>query len=74
MNIQDRFETGLQDVEQSESFSTFREAANHAERLAQREPDQIAYVYDRMAHEGKAELWHVIDGDLRVVHVREPQS
>jgi len=56
-----RYEVGIPG-EITGFYSSFRRASNHA--------IEGGYIYDRMAHIGKAQLWHVINGDLRVQSVR----
>lgn len=81
MTTSSRYEVGFEGVESVDHASTFAEARElaclceerarrqaHAVKKANREA--TVYIYDRMAHIGKAELWHVVGGDLRVVRVR----
>jgi hypothetical protein len=58
-----RYEVGIPG-EVTGFYSSFRNAEKHAV--------EGGYIFDRMAHIGKAQLWHVINGDLIVQSVRLP--
>ncbi len=66
ITIENRYEIGYQGHEAYDNASTFADARKLAHALAKRDPSETIYIYDRMAHKDKAELWYVIDGDLRV--------
>lgn len=69
-----RYEIGIENLEAYDNVSNFADAGLTAFALAKKNPKETIYIYDRMARRGKAELWHVVGGDLRVVRVREVQS
>lgn len=80
MTTSDRYEVGLEDTTSVDNVSTFAEARRLAHAVKKANREATIYIYDRMAHIGKAELWHVVGGlsagsaqagDLRVVRVRE---
>lgn len=66
-----RYEVGYEGLEACDNVSTIREACGLAVHVAKQDPKETVYVYDRMAHLGKPELWHLVDGKLKAVRVRE---
>ena len=69
-----RFEVSLPGYGVIEHVQSKQEARLVAKSFCQRGGSEFVEVYDRMAHIGKAELWHVSGADWRAVRVRESQS
>lgn len=74
---QARYEVGVEGLGSISGYCrtrkiAFREALRlHEEAYTKFMVDlPVAYVIDRMAHIGKAELWHVVNGALIVKSVR----
>lgn len=71
-----RYEVGIERWASVSGFcrtqkSAFKNAILLYEKaIAEKIENPVAYVFDRMAHKGKAELWHVVNGDLIVKSVR----
>ena len=66
-----RFEVGFDDIGIDSFHNDKATAFRVASRLAQQNPKLTAYVFDRMAHKGAPQLWHVVNGDLRVQERKE---
>jgi len=74
MNTQYRYEIGIEDIEAYDNVSKFSEACMVAHALKDANREETIYIFDRMAHVGKTELWFVIGGDLIVQRIKKVQS
>lgn len=70
MTTQYRYEIGFEGLEAYDNVATFADARMLAHALKDANREETVYIFDRMAHIGKAELWNVDGGDLRVVRVK----
>jgi hypothetical protein len=69
--VEYRFEVGYDALEAVDNVSTWASACKLAEQAHKDDPLEIVYIFDRMARTGKANLWHLIDGDFRVAGVKQ---
>lgn len=64
--IQYRYEVGYDALEAVGDVSARAEAIKLAEKITKEDPLEVTYIFDRMAHKGKPNLWHLVNGNLLV--------
>ena len=68
--MKERYEVGFEDTDECKGWidshcQTKREAFKVAEKLIRDNPNAEIYIYDRMAHRDKVNLWTFVKGEMK---------